>query len=194
MAGINGSAVEAVRECAHEIIGCVSAHNDDPTVGRERIIAAIQKLLRHADLFEVGLVRKTNHGDASKILYYDPKLMMVLGDTRKDRGDTQPHNHGVWLASAVYKGQVRYREYSRADDMKTPGIANLNLVEDRVLNPGDVGLTRPPPHDIHQLSTLSDSYNVMVVTGGGFAPMRQYYDVERGTYVETLAGRGPDGN
>ncbi len=174
-------AAEAVRACAKEIGDCMKG-TDDPVPHKARIVAAIERLLRRDDLREIGSPRKTSHANGSWILYYDPKLMIVLGDRRNDMGDTDPHNHGAWIATSVYAGQVRYRSYARTDDRKTAGKAQLQLSEDRILNAGEVALSGAVPHDIHQVNRLSDTYNLMIVTGGYLPGTREYYDVENGTY------------
>lgn len=179
------AAAEAVRNCATEIATCLNG-GDDPLPGQDRIVAAIKRLLERDDLREIGMARAANHAHGSWILYYDPKLMIVLGDTRKDKGDTAPHNHGSWLATAVYSGRVRCRSYTRVDDGTKSGVASLRLVGDRVLNGGDVVVSGPVPHDIHQVERLSEAYNLLVVTGGNMARVRQYYDVEQGTCVEQV--------
>ena len=115
------------------------------------------------------------------MLYFDPGLMIAMAKSHKGQTET-PHNHGAWLATAVYQGEARYIGYKRTDDGSVDQHANLRVLEDRVLGPGDVALTPLPPHDIHETISLTDNI-MMVVIGGSFAPLRQYYDVAKGRYT-----------
>jgi hypothetical protein len=175
----------AIRDCARDVNESVAKHGGDPTKDAGRVIAAIQKLLSHPGLLRIGMPRKTNNGDESRLLYYDPNLMIVISNTRKGEYDL-PHNHGTWLATAMYAGEGIYRGFRRLDDGKTPNYADLELLEDRVFHPGDVALTAPPPHDIHQLISLTDN-SQMVVTGGTFLNTRQYYEREKKSYTDRRA-------
>lgn len=178
------SAVDAVRECAQELNRYVDLSNGDPTKARAEVVACIQRLLKRPDLLNMGLRRTSNHVDEdSHILYYDPRLMILVARARAGQKDL-PHNHGVWVATSVYKeGEVKYTDYHRLDDGKKSGFAKLQRVDDRILKPGDVGVTSPPPHDVHENIMLTDNY-LLVVTGGAFSRRRQYYDVQNDTYFE----------
>ena len=115
---------DAVRRCAGELIRHVDAAGGDPTVAGEEIKASIARLMTYPDLFDVGIVRPTNHGESSRILYYDPQLVMIFGVTRAGQVDP-PHNHGTWLATAVYRGELEYEGYRRRDDGSQIGRAHV---------------------------------------------------------------------
>ncbi len=177
---------DALLENAHELRGYCDANNGDPTKAREPVIACIQRLLRRPGLIEefktFGLERPGTNSQTNWVLYYDPKLMYVIGFSEKGRYDS-PHNHGHWLATAVYSGEVEYTDYRRIDDGTRPGHAELKVATRTVLKAGDVALTPPPPHDIHENTMLTDNFT-MIVMGGKFSSVRQYYDLKTNTYVE----------
>lgn len=62
---------------------------------------------------------------------------------------TPIHNHGTWGVVGLYRGRDRYQRWRRLDDGTGDGAARLALVDERVLEPGDVAIIPPPPQDIH---------------------------------------------
>jgi predicted metal-dependent enzyme (double-stranded beta helix superfamily) len=170
-----------VRQCASTLLDCLGRTKGDPVPCREEIQAAIQRLLKQPFLFQAGQKRPSAHADAACMLYFDPGLMIAMAQSHSGQTET-PHNHGVWLATAVYEGEVLYRGFERVDDRSRMGHADLRIVEDRVLRAGDVALTPPPPHDIHETVSLTQN-TMMVVTGGNFAVLRDYYDVKEKRYA-----------
>ena len=172
---------EAVRACAARLINYLAANKGDPIPSKSEIMAEIQRLLLLPNLFDAGIRRPSAHADAACILYFDPCLMIAMAKSHKGQ-DESAHNHGAWLATAVYEGEVRYRGFERLDDGNRAGHADLRIVEDRVMRSGDVALTPPPPHDIHETASLTDNI-MMVVTAGNFAALRNYYDVKQKRYA-----------
>lgn len=181
------SVAEAIRKCAHEVTGFVKARNGDPMAARTEIIGSIGALLKRPDLIDVGLPRPAVNADSSRILYYDPSILFVLGYSKGDGRYDPPHNHGNWIATGVYRGEVEYTDYRRMDDGSRPGYAELKEVAHGVLKAGDVELTPPPPHDIHSNTMLTENYTLVVI-GGGFATSRNYYDPEKRTYTVRQTG------
>ncbi len=171
----------AVRDCAYNISQLVAANDGDPTPVRTQVVAHVKSLLDRPDLIGFGLKRPGQHAEESWILYYDPQLMIVLGRGAAGKYDP-PHNHGGWLATGVYRGAMEYRGYDRFDDLTKPNFADIRKTEERLLKAGDVALTRPPPHDIHEVKFVTDNYG-LVVLGGAFNGNREYYDVINKCYT-----------
>lgn len=174
---------DAIRKCANEVTGYVSAKNGDPMAARKEIIESIGTLLKRPDLIDVGLPRPAVNADSSRILYYDPSILFVLGYSKGEGRYDPPHNHGNWIATGVYRGEIEYTDYRRVDDGSRNGYAELEAVAHGVLKSGDVELTPPPPHDIHSNTMLTENYTLVVI-GGGFASTRLYFDPDKKTYVE----------
>jgi len=177
----------ALRKCANEVSRLVARNNGNPMGAQDEIIASIKQLLARPDLLEVGMNRPAVNADSSRILYYDPDIMFVMGYSKGNGRYDPPHNHGNWIATAVYRGEVEYTDYRRVDDLSRPGYAELEVTAHGILKAGDVGLTPPPPHDIHSNTMITENYT-MVVIGGGFAKARHYYDPEKKSYVEKITG------
>jgi predicted metal-dependent enzyme (double-stranded beta helix superfamily) len=176
---------EAVRSCATEVAGYVAANGGDPMAAEKQIVESIAKFLKRPDLIGVGLPRPAVNADTSRILYYDPSIMFVMGYSTGGGRYDPPHNHGNWIATGVYRGEVEYTDYRRVDDGSQPGHAKLEKVAHGILKAGDVALTPPPPHDIHSNTWLTENYTLIVI-GGGFASKRNYYDPKTDTYIEKV--------
>jgi predicted metal-dependent enzyme (double-stranded beta helix superfamily) len=179
------SVAAAIRKCASEVVRYVDANNGNPMGARQEIIESIHTLLKRPDLADVGLPRPAVNADSSRILYYDPSVMFVMGYSKGGGHYDPPHNHGNWLATGVYRGVVEYTDYRRLDDGSRPGFAELEAVAHGVLKDGDVELTPPPPHDIHSNTMVAESY-ILVVIGGGFASKRLYFNPDEKSYIEKI--------
>ena len=84
----------------------------------------------------------------------------------------------------IAEGAMQFRWYRRLDDLSTPGQAKLELVDERLLRAGDVGIVAPPPHDIHAFEVLEDDTWLVTAAPAPGLFTRQIYDLENDTYVE----------
>jgi predicted metal-dependent enzyme (double-stranded beta helix superfamily) len=98
---------------------------------------------------------------------------------------TPIHNHGSWGVIGVYRGHDRYQVWRRLDDGAEAGKARVELVEERVLGPGDVAIMPPPPQDIHAQQGIDAPAYEFVLFGrnAGRLP-RVYFDSQTGTTRE----------
>jgi hypothetical protein len=71
--------------------------------------------------------------------------------------------------------------YARADDGNVPGIAELRVESDAVLERGDFAIVSPPA-DIHSFTALEEGTYGITVVNGAYKPERHYYDPAAGTY------------
>ncbi len=179
----SASGVYTIRQCAQDLIRHLDQHHGNMAEAEKDAIPYIQKLLRRPDLLELGVKRDGNHTADSIWLYYDHELSIMLAGM--PRGTPVPvHNHGTWEVVGVYRGEIDYKQYRRADDLSRPGFADLEVLEDRVMKPGEVSVCPPPPHDVHGFTALTDDCCIIALVGGSFAPIRQYYSPEEKSYVE----------
>jgi hypothetical protein len=174
---------DAIRECGLELRALVDAGGGDPSVDISGFVASVQRLLEQPGLLEIGLDRKGVHVSGSRILYFEPELVIFSG-SQPSPWSVGAHNHGVWVATALYRGSVTQQSY-RSVEQDDDGHARLELVEDVALQPGDVLVCPPPPHDVHSLTSTTGS-DMLVIAGGRFSDLRRYYDVAAGTYEERL--------
>jgi len=184
--GTPATSSSAVRDCAQAILAAIAEHGNDGPAIAPGIRAALAKLVQEPDLLERGIERQGNNVAFSRYLYYDGELSILIYEVPKGR--TIPaHDHGIWETLSVYHGRLRHIVYARTDDGRVPGVANLRVEDDRVLESGDFAIVTPPA-DIHSFTALDEGTYGVTVVNGAYKAERRYYDPSAGTY-EVRAGR-----
>lgn len=156
----------------------------DPSRDPVGVATALLPLVsRRGALYDAGLERTTSLFKESRIIYFDPAVTLYLSLANK--GEREPlHNHGIWNILMPCSGSMHFRACQRLDDQSQPGIADLAVVHDRVLGPGDAGIVGTPPHDIHEFDILEDETWFITAAQGPGAAIRQFYDLNTGSYTE----------
>ncbi|MBH8567242.1 cysteine dioxygenase family protein [Nostoc sp. CENA67] len=78
-------------------------------------------------------------------------------------GSTTPvHDHLAWGLIGLYKGNQQETVYRRVDSGDAEGYAELEVVEERSLQPGDIYRLLPPTGDIHAVKTISETASVSI--------------------------------
>jgi predicted metal-dependent enzyme (double-stranded beta helix superfamily) len=168
--------------CARDLYAVLETHSGDMAAARTEVIPLLAGLARRPDLLEIGLPRESNHGSGGSWLYWDGEIGLFTAHFPD--GITVPvHDHGTWEIVGTYTGELDYQAYRRVDDGSVDGHAELEVVEDRVLRPGDFSVVPPPPDDIHGFRPRGGDMWMMGVLHGAFAEQRRYFDVENRTYV-----------
>jgi predicted metal-dependent enzyme (double-stranded beta helix superfamily) len=172
---------QVVRECALDIMSIVAKHKDDNAQLASALQAPLRRIVAQPDLLSLGVKRQGNHIDNSKYLYYDGQLVITLDEFPKGKR-IPPHDHGVWEALAVYKGSFEHTVYERKDDGTKEGYADIAVVDDRRLQPGDVAIVAQPA-EIHTFVALEEGTYSVTVVGGHYAETRHYFKPDEKTYV-----------
>jgi predicted metal-dependent enzyme (double-stranded beta helix superfamily) len=172
---------QVVRECAFDIIRVAQENKDDSTRLIRALQAPLKRIVAQPDLLQLGVKRQGNHIDNSKYLYYDGQLVISLDEFPKGKR-IPPHDHGVWEALAVYRGSFDHTVYERKDDGAKEGYADLAVVDDRRLAPGDVAIVAPPA-EIHAFTALEEGTYSITVVGGHYAEFRHYFNPDDKTCV-----------
>ena len=170
-----------IRDCAMTIIDLIKQHGEDGPALLAGMRGPLSKVLACPDLTSLGVKREGNHIDNSKYLYYDGLLTMTLDEFPKGK-KIPPHDHGVWETLAIYRGKVSHTVYERHDDGSVEGYADLSVLEDRVLEAGDISLVAQPA-EIHGFTALEDGTYSLTVVGGHYAAIRHYFKPEDKSYV-----------
>ncbi|HEV2677369.1 MAG TPA: hypothetical protein VGV37_22765 [Aliidongia sp.] len=170
----------AVRACATAVIEAVQRFGNDPDAISAAIDPAFQALLARSDLLSIGVPRPGNHVAMSWYLYYDGDLSLLIYPLAKGKV-IPPHDHGNWESMFVYRGAVKHTVYERIDDRSVEGHADLKIVEDRVLKPGDSSVIAPPA-DIHTFMAIEDDTYAITVASGFYKEERCYFQPEAKTF------------
>jgi len=172
-----------VREASRALIEVIARFekNHDAGALREGLLEATRGLVTRPDILTLGTKRQANHITNSKYLYYDGQLSVTLDEFPNGKV-IPPHDHGIWEALVLCSGRLRHTVYERVDDGKVEGHADLRVVEDSELTPGEITMVVPPT-EIHSFKALADKTFVITMVGGEYSPLRHYYQVEQKTYI-----------
>lgn len=151
---------------------------------RLRVLARTPNLIPEGEL--VGL----HGGSASMTLLHSDGadgLTLMLAKF-PDTAPTPIHNHNSWGVACVVHGRDRYQHFERLDDGADREHAQLRLLYERELEPGDVAVWLDPPHDIHCQQGIGGPAWELVCFGLDItARPRQYFDLETGSVrVQTM--------
>jgi predicted metal-dependent enzyme (double-stranded beta helix superfamily) len=176
----NVEAGAAIRACTTAVLEATARHAGDTKAITAAIEGPFKALLQRDDLLSIGVPRPGNHVAMSWYLYYDGDLSLLIYPLAK--GKVIPtHDHGNWESMFVYRGAVKHTVYERIDDGSVPGHADLKIVDDRVLRPGDSAVVAPPA-DIHTFVATEDDTYAITVASGFYKEERCYFQPEAKTY------------
>ena len=180
MSGAQTQDSYTIRDLADEVRRQMAVHGSDGPKLLEALRAPLTRILA-SDLSNVGVKREGNHIDESRYLYYDGEMSITFDHLPKDK-DIPPHDHGIWEAMAIYSGQLRHTVYDRKDDGSREGYAELEVIDDRVLERRDMAIVAPPA-EIHSFTALTDDTWSVTVVGGRYKDDRAYYNPDDNSYV-----------
>lgn len=169
-----------IRDLAHDVLSLVEQHGQDGP----KLLAGLREpysRILAGDLSRVGVKREGNHIDNSRYLYYDGQMSITFDQLPKGKR-IPPHDHGVWEAMGIYSGQLKHVVYDRLDDGMKEGYAELNVIDDRILQRNDTAIVAPPA-EIHSFEALTDDTFAVTIVGGQYKPDRAYYQPDKKTYV-----------
>lgn len=127
----------------------------------DQLMARMKLLVRHPTVLhdhEAFLARSATDssslyadtGRRSEVLHTDETGLTLVRSRFFPDQATPVHSHGTWGVLGVYAGQDLHRSYARRDPGRGAGTAELQLLKETILGPGDVALIPRPPQDIHQ--------------------------------------------
>jgi predicted metal-dependent enzyme (double-stranded beta helix superfamily) len=158
----------------------------------ERLAAVMRDLVGSPVVDQVHdeLAGNIHQGRQSGPLYTDATGLTLVRGRFEPEALTPIHNHGSWGIIGVYRGRDRYQIWRRLDDGHGAGPARVELVEERVLGPGDVAILPPPPQDIHAQQGLdgAPAYEFVLFGANTMILPRLYFDPARGTAQEVQLG------
>jgi predicted metal-dependent enzyme (double-stranded beta helix superfamily) len=108
-------------------------------------------------------------------------LTLVLAKF-SDKAPTPIHDHDSWGVACVVQGRDLYQHWERTDNASEPNHAELRLLYEKELGPGEGVCWRNPPHDIHRQQGLGAPVWELVLFGkNAMALPRHYFDLETGS-------------
>jgi predicted metal-dependent enzyme (double-stranded beta helix superfamily) len=170
----------AIRECAQSLMKLFESSSREEPILREAILTATRPLVDRPDLTSLGVKRQGNFVNNSKFIYYDGQLEITLNQMPNGIR-FPPHDHGTCESLLMYSGRLAHTVYKRVDDGRRPEHADLEIIEDRVLERGDITVM-VPPIEIHSFMGLTDDTFLLTVVDGKLKSDRHFYDLETHSY------------
>lgn len=169
-----------IRECAQGLMKVFGVLPREEPVLRQGILAATRPLIERPDLASLGVKRQGNFVKNSQFIYYDGALEVTLNQM-PNGVRFPPHDHGTCEALVMYSGRLAHTVYRRVDDGSRPEHAELTVIEDRVLERGDITVMVPPV-EIHSFMALTDDCFLLAIVDGRLKTDRHFYDIETQSY------------
>lgn len=194
---------EAIQAFIGDVRAMVAGGPTDDALGR--VMERMRVLLRDPAVLEdhrAFLVRSEREGGAaglytdtgrrSEVLHTDASGLTLVRSRFAPDQATPVHSHGTWGVVGVYAGRDLHRAYARRDGGSGAGPARLELIDERVLEAGDVALIPRPPQDIHAQRGYGGepAFELVVFGRNAMVIPRLIFDLERGTAREAIPGRG----
>ena len=165
--------------------------------GLERIAGRMRELTRNPELTgtdeqPTGNIHSRGPSERQQGPLYSDETGLTLVRARFGPEAMTPiHSHGSWGVIGVYRGRDQYQVWRRLDAGDGAGAARVELVEERILQPGDAVVLPPPPQDIHAQRGYDGEPTFEFVLFGANTMIlpRLYFDPEQGTAKEILPGQ-----
>lgn len=160
--------------------------------GLDRIAARMESFVRDPEVLasHEEFTGNIHTGRQSSPLYTDESGLTLVRARFGPEAMTPIHSHGSWGVIGVYKGRDRYQVWQRNDDGHGDGYAEVEMVDERILGPGDVVILPAPPQDIHaqQGHDGEAAYEFVLFGANTMVLPRLYFDPESHLAREVVPG------
>ncbi len=121
-------------------------------------------------------------GQQSAPVYQDESGLTLMHAYFGPEAMTPIHNHHSWAVVGVYRGRDLYQRWRRLDAGTGAGKAQVELLEERVLEAGEVAIVPAPPQDIHAQQGFAGegAYELVLFGTNPTGKPRLYFDPAHG--------------
>lgn len=173
-------------------VKAILAEDGSSRAGLQRIAARMETFVGDPAVLESheDYTGNIHTGRQSAPLYSDESGLTLVRARFGPEEMTPIHSHGSWGVIGVYKGRDRYQVWRRNDAGHGDGHAEVELIEERLLGPGDVVVLPPPPQDIHaqQGHDGDAAYEFVLFGANAMILPRLYFDPEARSAREVTPG------
>jgi predicted metal-dependent enzyme (double-stranded beta helix superfamily) len=155
-------------------------------VSTERLTEVGRRLAQGAS--QPGFIPDTElrslHGgvSAATLIQTDPDGLTLMLGQFSPREATPVHDHGSWGVACVVQGRDRYKHWERLDDGSRPDRAQVRVLYEKVLGPGEFVTWLDPPGDVHSQQGVHGPALELVLFGRNVLEVpRHYFDPDTGT-------------
>ena len=169
----------------------ILASDGSSEAGLNKIAERMKVLARHPELAGDEPMGNIHTGSQSKPLYVDDSGLILVRAKFGPEAMTPIHSHGSWGVIGVYQGRDQYQVWRRNDDGTGAGDADVEMVEERILEEGDAVVLPPPPQDIHAQRGYDGepTYEYVLFGANTMILPRLYFDPEQNSAKEVLPGQ-----
>jgi predicted metal-dependent enzyme (double-stranded beta helix superfamily) len=167
---MSGTAADFMNE-ARGILG--------PGVSPERLAEVGRRLAQAAS--QPGFIpdaelHSLHGGDSVATLIQTDADGLTLMLAQFSPGEATPvHDHGSWGVACVVRGRDRYQHWERLDDGSRPDRAQVRVLYDKVLGPGEFVTWPGPPGDVHSQQGVDAPALELVLFGRNVLEGRRHY-------------------
>jgi predicted metal-dependent enzyme (double-stranded beta helix superfamily) len=170
----------------------ILAEEGSSEAGLERIADRMRAFVRDDAVLESHeeISGNIHTGRQSTPLYTDETGLTLVRARFGPEAMTPIHSHGSWGVIGVYRGRDRYQIWRRLDAGSGEGEAEVEMIDERILEPGDVVILPPPPQDIHAQQGYDGeaAYEFVLFGANTMILPRLYFDAEQGVAREVVPG------
>jgi predicted metal-dependent enzyme (double-stranded beta helix superfamily) len=173
-------------------------------VGLARLVERMRLLVRDPDILATHrqFVDSMSSGEASEELHtatgrrsqvvHTDATGLTLVRSRFDPDEATPiHSHSTWGIVGVYAGRDWHQAWQRTDGGTGSGAAVVELIEERILEPGDVVVIPHPPQDIHRQQGYGEpAYEFVLFGANAMEIPRLVFDPDAGTARDVIPSQG----
>jgi len=162
-------------------VKAIIAAQGETEAALEEMAARMRVLIAHPAVHAsthtvVGNAHTPGSGGGKRApLYTDDTGLTLVRARFGPEALTPIHDHGTWGIVGVYRGRDRYQRWQRLDAGTDEGEARLALIDERVLEPGDVAIIPPMPQDIHAQGGEGEATDEFVLFGKNAMNIRRLY-------------------
>ena len=160
-------------------------------VGAPDVLAAHREI-ESAVVSHQSTALYTDTGRRSQVLHTDDSGLTLVRSRFDPVEPTPIHSHSTWGVVGVYAGRDRHEAWRRRDGGSGPGHAVVELIEERVLGPGDVVVIPHPPQDIHRQQGFGGepAYEFVLFGANAMVIPRLVFDPANQRAREVVPGQG----
>jgi len=121
----------------------------------------------HDSLWTVGRPATISSGLPGRNLYDDPdqRFRLLLAQYAPNTA-TAVHSHEGWVVIGILEGSEHYTSWRRADDGSNLAHADLEVVQDHHIMPGEFGYLYNEPFNVHRQSAEENGAMEIVLMKG----------------------------
>ncbi len=155
------------------------------------VLTSHHQFVEAIDRDQSGAGLHADTGRRSQVIYTDDTGLTLVRSRFDPEEATPIHSHSTWGVVGVYAGRDRHQAWRRIDGGSGLGHAVIELIEERVLEPGDVVVIPHPPQDIHRQQGYGGepAYEFVLFGANAMVIPRLIFDPENDRAHEIIPGQ-----